>query len=113
MSLYERLQNTLYHWLEAILMNLLYYPEQQATYETAFPSSHSFRPFWDKVKHGVSMVRESVAFPIPAEIKLIAPLGFLEQSLLVEFSATVFAQFGKNVIGFVISSGDKTFVFLN
>lgn len=43
-------------------MSLFYYCHQQEIYETAFPNSQSFRPFWDKVKHGVSMVRNNSLF---------------------------------------------------
>lgn len=57
MTLVERLQNTVFHVIEDVLMNLFFYGEQQKIYETAFPTSKAFRPFWDKVKHGVSMVR--------------------------------------------------------
>lgn len=56
MTLLERLENTLYHWVEDILINLFYYHGHQKTYESSFPTSTRFRPFWDKVKHGVSVV---------------------------------------------------------
>lgn len=56
MTLLERLQNTLFNLAEDVLLNLFHYPRQQDIYENAFPDSKSFRPFWDKIKHGVSLV---------------------------------------------------------
>jgi hypothetical protein len=57
MTLLGRLQNTFFHVFEDIIMRFLHYPKQQKIYETAFPSSKNFRPFSDKMKNGVSMVR--------------------------------------------------------
>lgn len=56
MTLAGRLQNTAYHWIEMIVLNFFHYNKQQEIYENYFPTSKTFRPFWDKVKHGVSMV---------------------------------------------------------
>lgn len=64
MTLLQRLQNTVFHLVETVLMNLFYYGKQQEIYETDFLTSPSFRPFWDKVKHGVSIVREYFQFNV-------------------------------------------------
>ena len=58
MTLLERLQNTVFHIAEHILMHIFYYGKQQEIYETAFPTSKTFRPFWDKIRHGISMVKQ-------------------------------------------------------
>lgn len=69
MSLIERLQNTIFFLVEQTMMQLLYYPKQKEIYETAFPNAKSFRPFWDKMKHGTSLVLLnsdfSISFPRP------------------------------------------------
>lgn len=69
MSLLGRLQNTFFFIFEQSLMSLFYYPKQQEIYETAFPNAKSFLPFWDKMKHGSSLVflnsHFSVSFPRP------------------------------------------------
>ena len=62
MTLFERLQNTIFYAVEDIMMKLFYFKGQQEIYENDFPTSKSFRPFWDKVKHGVSLVRKIIFF---------------------------------------------------
>lgn len=56
MNLFERLENTIFHIAENVLMNLYFYGVQQEIYETEFPNGRSFRPFQDKMKNGVSLV---------------------------------------------------------
>jgi hypothetical protein len=58
MNLLERLQNTAFTLVEEVVLQLFFYGKQKEIYETAFPSSETFRPFWEKVKHGISMVRK-------------------------------------------------------
>jgi hypothetical protein len=56
MTMAERFQNTLMHIAESLLTNLFSYKRQQKLYETEFPSSANFRPFWYKLYNGVSLV---------------------------------------------------------
>lgn len=56
MNLFERLQNTVFHLAEIVLMNLFFYGKQQEIYQTDFPNGKNFMPFQDKLKHGVSLV---------------------------------------------------------
>lgn len=69
MTMLERLQNTLFYIAEQTLMGIFYYPKQKEIYETAFANAKSFRPFWDKMKHGTSLVllnsHFSISFPRP------------------------------------------------
>lgn len=58
MNLFERLQNYIFFVAEDVLMKLFHYNAQQEIYETGFPTSKTFRPFWDKLKHGVSLVKK-------------------------------------------------------
>lgn len=90
MNFLERLQNTLYNLIEDGLMHLFYYDLQKEIYDNAFPDSQTFRPFWDKMKHGVSLV--SLLYPrlhrVNSKLILIL-LGSSEQSLLAELSAAL------------------------
>lgn len=69
MSLVGRLQNTMYYFVEQMMTQMLHYPKQKQIYETAFPNAKSFRPFWEKMKHGISLVLVngdfSISFPRP------------------------------------------------
>lgn len=69
MTMMERLQNTIFYVLEQTVMRIFYYPKQKELYETLFPNSKSFRPFWDKMKHGASLYflnsHYSISFPRP------------------------------------------------
>lgn len=69
MNLLRRLQNTLLYVTEQVFMELFYYPKQKEIYETAFPNSKSFKPFWEKMKRGSSLVllnsHFSISYPRP------------------------------------------------
>lgn len=56
MNFAGRLQNTIFNLVETLLLRFYHYPGQQKIYENSFPDSQKFRPFWDKMKHGTSLV---------------------------------------------------------
>jgi hypothetical protein len=56
MSFVDRFQNTFMHIAESFLLHKFAYNKQKELYETAFPSSKRFKPFWDKLYNGVSLV---------------------------------------------------------
>jgi hypothetical protein len=93
MSLLERLQNTIFSFLEDTLLNLFFYGEQQKIYETAFPTSENFRPFWDKVKHGISMVRNFIQYLRLHQFSILR-LGIFKQPLLLELPTPLLPQLG-------------------
>lgn len=77
-------------------MNLFYYHGHQETYESSFPTSKRFRPFWDKVKHGVSVVSQHLLEAVMHFLITNTSAGSLEQPLHIELSATVFSKLGKS-----------------
>lgn len=88
MTLFQRLQNTLFFYIEQTIMHVLYYPKQKEIYETAFPNSENFRPFWEKMKHGTSLVflnvHFSISFPRPYLPNLVSP-NFKKMSKMIHF----------------------------
>jgi hypothetical protein len=56
MDFFGRLQNTLFNIIQGVMIKMVQYPRQKEIYETSFPTSKNFRPFWDKLQHGVSLV---------------------------------------------------------
>lgn len=75
MNFAERFQNTLMHIIESFLTNMFSLPKQKELYDSAFPNSANFRPFWDKLYKGVSLVllnsHVSMNFPRPILPNLI------------------------------------------
>lgn len=69
MTFVERLKNTVVGTALEFLTQNFQYPRQKEVYETAFPNSKNFRPFWEKLRHGVSLVllntHYSVSYPRP------------------------------------------------
>lgn len=57
MNFIGRLQNTAFNLFESILLQFYHFPLQREIYENSFPeTSHKFRPFWEKVRSGVSLI---------------------------------------------------------
>lgn len=64
MDFIGRLQNSIFNVLESLLFNIFHYPRQKEIYENSFANSKNFRPFYEKLKNGISLVLMNTHFTL-------------------------------------------------